>query len=98
MNLQDNIVMDFNHDQTPPELIEFSLSLQNGSLLLTFNESVRASSLDTTGITIQASENTSDPVLSYTLTEGSTTSNDGTIIEILLSEVDFLCHQELHFC
>ncbi|CAI8014678.1 hypothetical protein GBAR_LOCUS9166 [Geodia barretti] len=82
------VAMDFNHDRIPPELIEFSLNLENGTLLLTFNESVRASSLDVTGITIQASENTTDPALYYTLRDSSTTSSDGPIIEIVLSEVD----------
>ena len=81
--------MDFNHDEVPPELIEFTLELENGTLLLTFNESVRASSLDATGLTIQASQNTTDPGMFYTLTEGSTTaSSDGTVIEVVLSVVD----------
>jgi hypothetical protein len=73
-------------DVTPPTFSSWTLNMNTGHLVMTFNEIVDASSLAPTGITIQdaATKN----YAKYTLTGGTTASSDGTSIDIALSTGD----------
>ena len=75
-------VMFYGVDSVHPIFTNFTLDMNDGELTLTFNEPVSFVSLDPTGITIQASSNTSHSSYYYTLTGGSTTDPDGTSITI----------------
>ena len=78
----------FTPDTTEPNLLFFSLDLNTGSLLLTFDETVDFSSLNFTSFTIQ---NASDIIYnsSVSLTGGEITNiNDNTTVEILLDILD----------
>ena len=73
-------------DTTSPQLEYFSIDLNEGTLTLMFDETVRSSSLNLTQITLQ-----NDTVLSvshHTLTNGTWSSEDSTIIIIYFSHYD----------
>ena len=72
-------------DSTDPALNSWTLNMNTGNLVLTFSEAVDASTLAVTGITVQdaASQTTT-----YTLTDSTTGSGDGTTIDITLSATD----------
>ena len=82
------IVRFFGADIVKPELISFALNINDSLLLLTFNEPVKASSLDATGITIQGEANTTNPVFYHRLTGGTTTSQDDSVIVVQLQTSD----------
>ena len=72
-------------DSTPPVILDFGLDLTNETLELFFSETVRARSLDVTGITLQDEFAT----VNYTLTGVSfSNSVDGTSIVIRLGRDD----------
>ena len=73
-------------DSTPPELSFFSFDLNNGLLLLTFSETVNASSLDPTAITLQSSS--SSTMYSYTLTGGNATTDNTPEVTLQLTVED----------
>ena len=88
-------------DNTQPELEYYYLDLNKGLLELTFDETVRSSSLNVTQITFQNDSQATD--ISYTLTEAAEWSvDDSTIITITLSHYDLnkikqireLCYDE----
>ena len=65
--------VNFIPDATPPELLSFELDLTNEILLLSFSETVNASSLDVTQLTLwsaRVSQNTTSPIVSRQLTQG----------------------------
>ena len=74
-------------DTTDPELINFNINLNAGTLTLTFDETIDASSLNLTQITLQdtASGGTNN---TYTLTIGEWTMQDSTTITIYISFTD----------
>ena len=75
-------------DTEVPELNEFSFDANVGQLYLTFSESVDASSLDPTGITLQGST-VPLPGMSYTLTDDSVALEpDGVVIIVQLGPND----------
>ena len=77
----------FTPDTTDPQLTSFSLDLNSGSLQLTFNETVRFSSLNITTITLQNSSILTES--SVMLTIGNITNlYDSTVVEVLLSIED----------
>eukprot|EP00911_Craspedida_sp_UC1_P000001 UC1_evm1s1 len=82
------IVQTFQKDTTPPELKEYTLNMETGTLTLDFTESVSRSSLKFTAITIQAEADSSLTKHTYTLTGGTCASNDGTTMKIELSSDD----------
>ena len=83
------IVEFFGHDEVDPELIGFDLDMNSGDLVLSFNEPVKASSLQSSGITIQSSSNVSSSVFQHQLNEdGTTSSADGTVIVVKLDNAD----------
>ena len=75
-------------DSQPAILSDFTLNMNFGVLILTFDDVVVASSLNPTVITIVSDETASDTVNSYQLTDGTTTSSDGDVIEIQLVNED----------
>ena len=76
-------------DMTRPQLDSFSLNMSSEQLVLLFTETVRASSLDPTQITIQSQVSTSIAgVRSISLTGGVSTQEDGTSVVLQLSEED----------
>jgi len=78
----------FFEDLIRPSLVEFDLDMDNGVLILTFNETVDASSLQPMGITI-LSDNTNTTEFAHTLTGAAyTTPEDSTVIEIWLLDSD----------
>jgi len=79
------IVTTFVLDQVRPELANFSLNVNEATLVLTFSEPVSSESIQVSGITLQdgASSN-----ISHTLSSSSTSSPDGREIAINLSPLD----------
>ena len=72
-------------DDVPPMLTNFTLSIEDATLTLTFSEPVSAESFRVTGIGLQGAANTTT---SYRLTNSFTTSQDGVVITINISDYD----------
>ena len=79
----------YSEDLTSPELDSFSLNLSLEQLILTFSETVRATSLDPTQMTLQSHINagTTGSTL-ITLSGGIISQTDSPIIRLQLSEED----------
>jgi len=75
----------FTADTTDPELLSFSLDMHSGRILMSFSESVEASSVSATELTLH---NAASPTFSFTLTEGIVSLVDGTTISVNLSTSD----------
>ena len=73
-------------DMTPPQLVTFSLNLNDEQLLLTFTETVDHFTLDIEEFTLVADPFTLDPA--YNLTGGYTPSDDDYIIVVQLDITD----------
>ena len=73
-------------DVTSPELLSYDIDLNSGEILLTFSETVRASTLTADQFSLQNSRNeTSDSFTFYNLTSASSTnSSDGTVITLTI--------------
>ena len=81
------MVDDYIADNTSAMLEEFVLfDLRNGVLILSFTETVNASTFNSTGIILQTLF--ADPLDAYTLTGGNTTSMNGLAITVNLTEDD----------
>jgi hypothetical protein len=81
-------------DRTSPSLLSFSLDIASGVLTLTFSETVSGASFTASAITLvngQVSmiDGQLQPTANYTLTGGSWSTFDSTVIEIHLSQEDF---------
>ena len=74
-------------DGTKPELLAFSLNLTSEILSLTFNETVDASSILVSGITIQSDINKT-LAIGVPLTKGAVSIEDSTVIDIKLIASD----------
>ena len=72
----------FQEDITSPLLVAFDLDMNTGSIYLTFDETVEASSLDVTQITLQDATLTSDLNNTYTLTGGYSSMDDSTTLVV----------------
>ena len=77
----------FTPDTTPPELLFFTVDLNRGLLVLTFNDVINASSFNASAITLQSSPARQE-MQWYTLTQSSTSSPDGPQIIASLSSED----------
>ena len=79
------IVANFTEDESSPNLVEFDLSMNEGFLRLTFNETVMASSLNITNLILGSSENftTADHV--FNISDGSSSQNDSTVLIVYFS-------------
>ena len=88
VNMTVRRVANFYADLVRPGLVSYDLDLNEGLLLLTFSETVNATSLSTTGITFQDSMNTAFGTTLHTLTGGYSVYGDNTTITIKLSDSD----------
>ena len=70
-------------DDTRPTLESFALDMDSANLTLTFSETVNASSLDPSGITLHSANNT------YTLTGGLAIDWYSTLVVMNLNDADF---------
>jgi hypothetical protein len=73
-------------DTTDPEMVSFSLNMDTGVISMVFDETVDASTLDITSLTLQNSSTT--PFAQYTLTDAAVTSADGTVQTVTISQDD----------
>ena len=80
------VALEFTNDTTEPELVAFDVNLNNGEVLLAFSETVRAQSLNFTGITFL--DHNVNNTVNYTLTGGNVTSRDGPNVYFTLSKDD----------
>ncbi|MDD5145709.1 MAG: Ig-like domain-containing protein [Candidatus Pacebacteria bacterium] len=76
----------FTGDTTGPALSYWTLNINTGHLVMTFNEPVNTTTLTTTGITVQ--DAATKTWQSLTLTGGTTGSSNGTSVDIALSAAD----------
>ena len=79
------------NDTTPPRLLNFTLNLQNGTLTLTFEETVNTTSLDVTQITLYSGSPEGNETEWYTLESSYTsvgTLSGQVIIELTVSNTD----------
>ena len=79
-------VTNYTADTTHPTLSSWSLNMNAYTLTLNFSEAVRVSTLSVGALTIQ---NAATATTSYTLTNSTSSSSNGTSIVINLSTVDF---------
>ena len=84
----------FVFDDIPPALTNFSLNVDDGTLVLTFSEPVSAEVFRVTGIALQAEANSTS---SYRLLTSSTSSLDGVEVVINLSSSDLNQIKSLDF-
>ena len=75
-------------DSVPPNLLGFTLNLNENVLSLTFDEVVRGQSVNTSGITIQSTAIDSGATLSLTLSGGSPDDVFASVINVTLSLAD----------
>ena len=80
----------FTSETTGPSIVNFTLNMNSGQLVLTFGESVKASTLNTTYLTLQStSDSTRLERETYRLTGGVLNGAvDGTTLTVNLSFVD----------
>ncbi|KAL5488649.1 hypothetical protein EMCRGX_G017625 [Ephydatia muelleri] len=71
-------------DTTPPVLVSWSMDMNVGSFVLTFDETVNATTLNLTDLTLQ--DGTFRLLNNYTLTGGFFTVNDSTIIPVNITQ------------
>lgn len=74
-------------DMTSPDLVRFDLDLSRERLILTFSETVNASSVDTSGIVLQSAM-FSDPPSLRQLVGGTTLTLDDTVVVVQLDAAD----------
>ena len=79
---------DFVRDEVPPLLEFFSFDANLGRLILTFSETVNASSFDPTQVLIQSQEDSFNLTDSFILTGGEVISQDDPIVVLQLSIED----------
>ena len=77
----------YTNDETSPSITGFDLNLNTMRLILTFDEVVKASSLNFTGIILQSSVDGSGGI-QHRLTGGSPPNSDSTVISASLSLAD----------
>lgn len=88
------IALSFTQDDSQPILVSFSINLDDGTMILLFNEAVNRSSLDFTQFTLHTDPEQGN-VTSFTLTGGTSPSSDGIqlIVEFSfqdLNQIKFL--------
>jgi hypothetical protein len=79
---------DFAQDITAPTLDAFSLDIDTALLTLTFSETVKVSSLDVSGVTLQHAATATQNNNVVSLSTSSTQSGDGVEVAIALSSDD----------
>ena len=78
----------FVQDSTSPQLVSFTMNRNTGSLYLTFDETVNASSLQPTQLKLQSAVSASNVTNAYLLTGGSTSVYDSTVLVVNLTFFD----------
>ena len=91
---QAHLIDNYTADGTGPEIVRYSLDVNASSLVLTFSETIDASTLNLSAIVLQDAENVSNAEGLYRLTGGTPTTADGTEISITFSEDDIFGLQE----
>ena len=77
---------EFTMDETPPKLLYFRANLNSSSISLMFDEPVNITSFQYDGLTILNSNSTF--AVSYSLTDGSSPSENGRLIDVIITEDD----------
>ena len=98
INLTLQKVNKFSEDEIEPNLKSFFVNLDEGIIVLNFDEPINSSSVNCTAFTLYSGTNTTGsgdssgsaeyPFTFYTLTGGSTNSSNGLQITIMLTEYD----------
>lgn len=78
----------FINDTTTPNLVSFAMDKNTGSLYLTFDETVMASSLQPAQLKLQSALAASNVTYAYTLTGGYTSAYNSTVIVVNLTYYD----------
>ena len=86
----------YTSDATPPELVSFSIDMDTGSFVLTFGETVNASTLVLTALTFQDYDG--DPENNHTLTGGNSSQSDSTMLIVNLTIDDLNSLKRLTIC
>ncbi|XP_065887295.1 uncharacterized protein [Dysidea avara] len=73
-------------DETPPVVDSFTIDMDEGVMVLTFDETVNASSFDVTGFSLQDNETYID--YNFTFTNGRHTLSDSTILTLNITTDD----------
>ena len=73
-------------DKMSPSLVSFDLDMNSNTLILTFDETVDASTLKGDQFTLQNAA--SSATQSYTLSDGSSNSTDGTTVKFVIQTTD----------
>ena len=82
------MAQNFIQDTSHPHLVSFNLDMNLGTLYLTFNETVEASSLNVTEVTLQDSETAANPNNTYAIRGGDSSMEDSTVIVLNFSFFD----------
>lgn len=83
-------------DETPPVITNFTVDMNGGKFILTFDETVMATSLNIPYITFQDGEYFMN--ISLTLTGGQSSQSDSTILEVYFSTDDLNEIKRLTLC
>ena len=78
----------FTNDTTGPQLLQYSLNLDTGRLVLNFSETIRLSSYIASGITFQNMQMLGDVTSNHTLSSGMVLGTNGPIVTVMLSPND----------
>ena len=82
-------------DTTPPEVDAFSIDMNQGSVMLTFDETVLAASLSVESLSFQ--DGLFGPTV-YNLTDSVSSMSDGTVINVKFSDTDLNNLKRLRIC
>ena len=83
-------------DTLPPVITSFTIDMELRALTITFDETVQASTLVLTGLTLQ--DNTTADLLNFTLRGGLRPTSDDTVLQIYFTAVDFNEIKRLTLC
>ena len=91
-------VDEYTPDILPPVVASFSVDMDLGQLVITFDETVQVSSLILTGLTLQ--DNTTAAGINFTLNGGAMPMpvSDSTTLEVYFTAVDFNTIKRLTLC
>ena len=81
-------VSEFMEDVTRPRLVSFDIDMDSGTLFLTFDETVEASSLKKREVVLQDNSLASNANNTYMLTGGESSMEDSTVLVINISFFD----------
>uniref|UniRef100_A0A1X7V1F8 Uncharacterized protein n=1 Tax=Amphimedon queenslandica TaxID=400682 RepID=A0A1X7V1F8_AMPQE len=96
-NTNAELVTDYQADINRPSLDSYTFDLNTGTLLLTFNETVRETTLDTTELTFFDFYG-ANATINYTLTASFSNSNSNPILNISFSLIDLNEIKRLPLC